>query len=287
MKKFILLVKYIIIAIVQGIGEILPISSSGHMIIITRVLNLNPDLSFEIFLHFASLIAIIVFFRKRLLELIKDFFLFIFKKNKITEQSSEIEKEKAFIQKKNFLVCIYLIIATIPAGIAGILLDDLIEQKLSTFLFVGLFLLITALLLFISTLIKRNKTLENMKWYDALIIGLFQCIGIFPGISRSGACIVGGASRKLNQSGAAEFAFLMAIPIMAGSALIKVNNIFTSLVENKSLIIPYIVSFIVAALMTFICLKLIFKHIKKIKMSYFSLYCVLMGIVCLVLHFIW
>lgn len=279
MEEFVLVLKYILVALVQGVAEILPISSSGHMVIVQELLGITSEnLTFEVFLHFASLIAIIFFFRKKLWALIRDFCLFIFKR-------PEADSEEYPLVKKNFMLCIYLVIATIPAGIAGILLEDFIGSKLSNLLFVGIFLFITAIMLFVSTLIKREKKIENMKWYNALFIGFFQCLGILPGISRSGSCIVGGASQKLDQSDSAEFAFLLAIPIMLGSAIFSIGDIGTAL-QNTELIIPYIIAFIVTLVVTYFALSIFLKIVRKQKLSYFSIYCVVIGIISITLYFI-
>lgn len=271
--KLILIIKYIIVALVQGVGEILPISSSGHMVIIQSILGLKTsDLTFEIFLHFASLIAIIAFFYKKIWIMIKSFLSYIFKKEtRLNEET-----------KHNFFLCIYLVIATIPAAIIGLLFEDFIEEHLSKMWIVGCFLLLTSAMLYISTKVNRNKDIKQMNWFDALIIGLFQCIGVLPGVSRSGSCIVGGANRKLNQSDAAEFAFIMAIPIMLGSALVSTGDIVTAL-ENKDLIIPYIIAFFVTLIVTYISLKVFLKIVRKQKLTTFSIYCLVMGIITIVL----
>jgi len=273
MEDIILIIKYIIVALVQGIGEILPISSSGHMVIIQSILGLNnSDLTFEIFLHFASLIAIIAFFYKKLWLMIKSFFLYIFKKE------SRLDEET----KHNFFLCIYLVIATIPAAIIGLLFEDYIEEYLSKMWIVGCFLLLTSAMLFIITRINRSRSIKEMNWFDALIFGLFQCIGVLPGVSRSGSCIVGGSSRKINQSDAAEFAFIMAIPIMLGSAIFKVDDIAVAL-ENKDLFIPYIIAFIVTLVVTYIALKVFLKFVRKQKLTTFSIYCLVIGVISIIL----
>ena len=271
--KLILIIKYIIVSIIQGIGEILPISSSGHMIIIKTILNLNGnDLTFEIFLHFASLLAIVLFFFKKIWTMAISFFSYIFNKEKRNNEEN----------KKNFKLTINLIIATIPAGIIGILFNDLIEEYLSSMWTVGIFLLLTSAMLFISTMIKRTKTSNELTYFDALIIGLFQCIGILPGVSRSGSCLTGGSLRKINQSDATEFAFIMAIPIMLGSALVSIDEIGTAL-QNKDLFIPYIISFIVTFVTTYFALKFFLKIVRKQKLTTFSIYCLIMGIVSIIL----
>lgn len=271
--KLILIIKYIIVSIIQGIGEILPVSSSGHMIIIKTILNLNGnDLTFEIFLHFASLLAIVLFFFKKIWTMAISFFSYIFNKEK--RNNEEI--------KRNFKLTINLIIATLPAGIIGILFNDLIGEYLSSIRTIGIFLLLTSLMLFISTKIKRNKTINELTLIDALFIGLFQCIGILPGVSRSGSCLTGGSLRKVNQSDAAEFAFIMAIPIMLGSALVSIDEIGIAL-QNKDLFIPYIIAFIVTFVTTYFALKIFLKIVRKQKLTTFSIYCLIMGIVSIVL----
>ena len=264
-----ILIKYIIIALVQGVAEILPISSSGHMIIAQELLGIQTnDLSLEIFLHFGSLIAIFVFFRKKIWAIIRDFFLYLFKK-----------KEEA---KDNYKLAWYIVIATIPAAIAGLFLEDIIGKHLKSLWVVGVFLLITSALLYLSTKAKREKELKDLTWKNALMIGLFQCLGLFPGISRSGSTLVGGASQKVKQTDAADFAFILALPIMLGSAVLSINDISTAL-SNSDLLIPYLVGFVVALITTYLTISLFFSFIKKRKMSIFSIYCLCVGLLIIVL----
>lgn len=264
-----ILIKYIIIALVQGVAEILPISSSGHMIIAQELLGIQTnDLSLEIFLHFGSLIAIFVFFRKKIWAIIRDFFLYLFKK-----------KEEA---KDNYKLAWYIVIATIPAAIAGLFLEDIIGKHLKSLWVVGVFLLITSALLYLSTKAKREKELKDLTWKNALMIGLFQCLGLFPGISRSGSTLVGGASQKVKQTDAADFAFILALPIMLGSAVLSMNDISTAL-SNSDLLIPYLVGFVVTLITTYLTISLFFSFIKKKKMSIFSIYCLCVGLLIIVL----
>lgn len=273
MDKIILVLKYIIVAIVQGVAEILPISSSGHMVIVQEIFDIKQsDLSFEIFLHFASLIAIVFFFRKKIWALIRDFVLYVF------------NKDRGEDAKRNFITCIYLVIATIPTAIVGLLLEDFIGEKLSNLLFVGIFLFVTAGLLYLSCKIERTKTLPETKWYNALFIGFFQCLGILPGISRSGSCIVGASVQKVKQADALEFAFLLALPVMLGSTILSIGDISVAL-SNSELIVPYLIAFLVTLITTYFSLKYFLKAVRKKKLSYFSIYCVIMGTVSIILYF--
>ncbi len=278
MDRLILILKYALVAFVQGVAEILPISSSGHMAIVQELIGIeSSELTFEVFLHFASLIAIVFFFRKRLFELIRDFFVYIFKRPE--------DEEKCLVVKKNFWLCILIVVATIPAGIAGILLEDIIAEHCSVLWFIGLMLLITSLGLFLSTKISRIRQVSDLKWYQALVIGLFQVCGIFPGISRSGSCIVGASTQKVEQSDAAEFAFILAIPVMLGSAVFKVGDVAQAF-KQTDLIIPYLIAFIITLVTTYVALRFFLKIVRKQKLTYFSIYCALMGITTIVLYFI-
>lgn len=264
-----IIIKYIIIALIQGIAEILPISSSGHMVIAQSVLGIETsDLSLEIFLHFGSLIAIFIFFRKKIWAIIKDFFVYLFKKD---------ENAKA-----NYKLAWYIVIATIPAAIAGLFLEDIIGKYLKQLWIVGIFLLITSALLYLSCKAKREKELKDLTWKNALAIGLFQCLGLLPGISRSGSTLVGGASQKVKQTDAADFAFILALPVMLGSAILSIGDISNAL-SNKDLLIPYIVGFIVTLATTYLTIKLFFSFIKKRKMSIFSIYCLCVGVLIIIL----
>ena len=246
--KIILIIKYIVVALVQGIGEILPISSSGHMVIIQSILGLkSEDLTFEIFLHFASLIAIILFFYKKIWLMIKSFIQYIFKK--------ELRKNEEV--KHNFKLCIYLVIATIPVGIIGVLLDDYIGAYLSKMWIVGCFLLLTSAMLFIITKLNRERKIEEMTYLDALIIGLFQCIGLFPGISRSGSCIYGASFRKLEKDTAAEYAFLLFVPAVFGATIMELSNFSKILVDDN--IGRYLLSFVVTSIVTYLAFGILLK----------------------------
>ena len=271
--RLVLILKYIIIALVQGIGEILPISSSGHLIIIQSIFGLKTnDLTFEIFLHLASLIALIIYFRKKLINIISSFIKYIF--NKDARKKEEISS--------NYKIVIKIIIATIPASLLGLLLEDFIAKHLSKMWIIGVFLLLTSALLYTSTKIKRNKTLNELSYFESFVIGIFQCIGILPGVSRSGSCIVGASSQKLNQKDAAEFAFLLALPIMLGSTIINIKDIYI-LLSNKDLLLPYLIAFIITLLITYLSLKAFLKIIAKQKLSIFSIYCFIVGMLSIIL----
>ena len=260
--------KYILIGLVQGLAEVLPISSSAHLIIVQEILGVSEEgLTFEIFLHLASLIAIFAFLWKKLWNLIKGFCLYLFKK----------QKE----YKKEFMYCWYIVISTIPTVVFTLLLGDIIDQASSILWVVGLLLIINAGLLFVLPRINGTKKAEDLTWKDALVIGCFQCGGIFPGISRSGSCLCGAFSRKVDKETAADYAFIMFIPAVVGATVLELFNI-KDMVIVSSMIPLYLISFIVAGVATFFAFKLLLTVIRKGKLSYFSVYCLIVGIATII-----
>lgn len=274
LENLIEILKHIFFGAIQGITETLPISSSGHLLILNKLFNLkqNNDLTFEILLHFGSLIAIFIFYRKTIIELIKNFFIYLFKKDK-TKQTD---------YKYSWL----LVLATIPAAIFGLLFNDYIEEHLTSLLTAGISLIITALVLYlISKMPKGHKEKVDMNWKDALFIGLVQAVAIIPGISRSGSTVSASLSRKLSIDNALRFSFLLFIPVAFGATLLKVIDFIK---DPSSLIItiPYIIAFLTSIVFTLISLNIFIEIIKKSKLSYFSIYCLLVGILSISLNFI-
>lgn len=257
-------IKYIVLAIIQGFTEPLPISSSGHLIIFKSILNsgvLN-DLNFEIILNFGSLIAIVVYFWKDIIELIKDFFLYIKTKNK-----------KYY---SNFKYCLLVVVGTIPAGIIGLLFKDSIEELLKGVKIVGAALIVTAIFLFLIRNIKGNKEDKDITFIDALIIGLFQSVALLPGISRSGATIVGGMFRDLKRDVAFKFSFILYIPISLATMILGVKDLIEANISS-GLWITYFVAMIISGVITYIATHWFNGILKKGKLIYFVIYCLIVG----------
>lgn len=253
--------KLLLLALVQGFTEILPISSSGHILVLENLMGLNTSLTFSVFLHLGSLLAVFIYFHKEIKDLCLSFFSYIFKKSR-EEQTT-----------KNFHFIILLMIATLPAGIIGVLFNDAIDQIFYRPIFVILGFYITALLLFLIRYTKTKRTIEQMTWKDALYVGLAQAIGIIPGISRSGITISALKSRNLDDDSAAHFSFFMLMPVTLGSFIVEVIKVLKTPLENiKTSILPISVCIIVSLIATYISLHLFLKLIKKGKLWYFSLY---------------
>lgn len=274
LDKFIELLRYLFLGAIQGITETLPISSSGHLVIMQELLGIEPDnsLTFEILLHFGSLIAIVIFYRKIILELIQNFFIYLFKRD-----ADKLE---------DFRYVWLIVVATIPAGVIGIFLKDQIGSYLNNTLSVGIALLFTAAILFtISKLPRGTKTKGEITFKDAIFIGLMQAVAIIPGISRSGSTVSMSLYRKLNIDHALRFSFLLFVPVALGATLIDlVEYIKEPTLQFEPVL--YLISFLTSILFTFISLKIFIDILKRGKLIYFSYYCVFAGLTSLSIYFI-
>lgn len=264
-----LLLQYLILGIIQGFTEPLPISSSGHLRIFKSIFNSEvlSDMNFEIMVNFGSLIAILVLYRKEIGSIIKNFFCYLKTKNK----KYEVNYKYAWL----------IVVGTIPAALLGLFVKDFIEEYFTTKL-VGAMLIITSILLFMIKDIKGNKEKKDMTVLDALKIGLFQVVALLPGISRSGSTVVGGMKSNLTRETALNFSFMLYIPISIASMFLGVSDLISSGNLNE-LLIPYTVSMIAAGIVTYFAAKLFIDIMKKGKLIYFSIYCFIVGLVTFII----
>lgn len=258
-------IKYIILGLIQGITEPLPVSSSGHVFLFKNLFNsesLFNSFNFEIISNFASFLAILFIFRKDVIKLIKDFFGFIFGKNKES-------------YKIGFSYVIKMIISTIPVGIAGVLLNDYLETHFSSVKLLGFAFLFTALMLYLVRNIKGEKGDADITYKDAIIIGLFEMITIIPGISRSGTVLVACLICKLKRETALKYTFMLYFPVSLGTMLLKVPDLLST---ESSLILPYASGFIVALIVTYFSYNWLSNFVKKGKLWKFSIYCLCLAL---------
>lgn len=264
----------IILGIVQGLTEFLPISSSAHLVIIPYLLGweIDPETAFifNILVQTASLIAVILYFRKDLSRLIRHFFKGIIERKPFQDSDSRLAW--------------YIIVATIPAGIFGLIFKDLIEKAFGSILFVAIAWFITAIILAsVEWVGKRNRSLDNLNLKDAIIIGLSQIIAVFPGLSRSGATISGGMIQNLDRPSAARFSFLMSIPVLlaagflTGIDLIQMENL------NQQ-IIYFLPGIIASAIVSYFSIRWLIQYLMNRSLLVFSIYCVLMGFFVLTVY---
>jgi len=244
------LIQAIVLSIVQGITEWFPISSSGHLALIQNFFGFQ-NLSYDVYLHFASIIAVIVIFRKDIYKLLK-----------FDAESWEYIR--------------LLITAMIPIFFIGILFRDLIVSMFSNLLFLGFFFFISGIIVYSTRFSEEKKS--RIKWFDSFSIGLFQALAILPGISRSGMTISGGLFRNLKKEQAIRFSFLLAIPVMLIASLAESIN-FISEVDFPILLISFGVTFFISLF----TIKMLLGIIKRGNFWKFGIYNMLLGILILII----
>lgn len=268
---FVNFIKYIILGIIQGFTEPIPVSSSGHLLIFQKLLNGIQDIDFNllaIITNFGSFIAIVILFKKEIIDLIQSFFRYL--------------KTKEIKYYSNYKYCWMIILGTIPAGIMGLLVTklDLFNFLEKNVKFVGITLLITALFLFLIKDFKGKKEKKDITFKDALIIGLFQVVALIPGISRSGSTIVGGMFQNLKRETAFNFSFILYIPITLATMIIGIKDLLESSLTPIQILLYFISAFF-AFIFTYIGTKWFKQLVKDGKLIYFVYYCSIVGILIL------
>lgn len=271
-------IQAIILGIVQGLTEFLPVSSSAHLVFFQNILGTGPSVAFDTVLHLGTLVAVVSFFWRDILSMIKALvssILDLFRGKFLEGVKEDVYKRLVWL----------LVVGTIPAGVMGIAFKSEFEALFTSILAVGFFLLITGVLLWMSEHYKQgNKEVKEVSFKNALAIGIFQGFAIAPGISRSGSTIAAGLFSGLNRELAARYSFLLSIPAILGAALVQVKDITTLDMTLTALI----AGFIAAVVFGYLAIKLLLKIIKDWKLNVFAYYCWIVGIasiiVAVVLH---
>lgn len=265
------LIRYIILGLIQGLTEPIPVSSSGHLLIFQRLLD-GIDIDFgilSIVTNFGSLIAIVLIFRKDIFNLIKSFFNYL------------KSKDKKYYN--DYKYCWLIVIGTIPAGIMGLIVTklgifDFLEENVK---FVGFTLLVTALFLYLIKDLKGKKKDSDLTYKDAIIIGLFQVVALIPGISRSGATIVGGMKRHLTRDTAFQYSFMLYIPISIATMVLGVKDLI-ELNPNTETLMYYGIATVIAGFVTYFSTKWFRNLVRNGKLIYFVYYCLVVGTLVLI-----
>jgi undecaprenyl-diphosphatase len=266
----------ILLGIVQGLTEFLPISSSGHLVIIPYLLGWHiPAMDaflFDVLVQVATLVAVIVFFWNDLITLAKAMLLGL--------------KNKSPMKTTQARLGWYLILATLPAGIIGYILKENVEKTFANPKLTALAMFLTATLLIIAEKVgKRDRNLEQLAWKDALWIGFSQVLAIFPGISRSGATIAGGMTRDLGRPSAASFSFIMSIPIMLAAGLSATYDLIHS-PYGFQLLPRFIPGFISAAVVGYLAIRWLLRFLSSHSLYIFAVYCTAMGLLVIVSRYL-
>jgi undecaprenyl-diphosphatase len=262
------LIQAIILGIVQGLTEFLPISSSGHLVILPYFLNWNLPAKemfvFDVLVQLGTLVAVIFYFWKDLTAIIAGFFKQLFADTPFATHEARM----------GWL----LIVATIPAGLAGIFLQGLVERSFSSPLVTGIALLITAVLMILAENISlKVGDTQDITFFDALIMGLIQSLALFPGISRSGATISGGMMRHLKREAAGKFSFLMSIPIMLAAGGLSSYQMVTEVPDLGSFLPIMAIGFLTALVVGYAAIRWLLRFLVNHSLIYFSIYCALLG----------
>lgn len=278
----------ILLGIIQGLTEFLPVSSSGHLAIFERFFGIKQaTISFDVFLHLGTLIAVFLVYWKDIIKLIRETISIIVDVcNNIKELVLSIAKRKE-AEYRRIVTSAYrkfallVIVSTIPTGILGILLKDIVGKASATLIVPGICLLITAALLYVSDrLPDGDRTPKNTNWIHAIFIGIIQGLATFPGISRSGSTITAGVFCGMRRDFVVKYSFLMSIPAILGAVVLEIPEMKADIAKTSAL--AYILGVLFAAVVGYICIKTMLVIVKKKKFTYFSYYCVLMGIVAII-----
>ena len=255
----------IFLGVVQGLTEFLPVSSSGHLVFFQSVFGLaEPQLAFDVMLHLGTLLAVIVYFRTDVARILLGTWAWV-----RGRRGGESEAK----------LLLWIVVASIPTGLMGVLLKDWFESLFSMPKTVGLMLLVTGLLLWLTRFAgRKQKTRGEMGVLDALVIGIAQGVAIIPGISRSGSTISAGLFCGLNRELAGKFSFLLSIPAILGATFLEFREIDAASGIGVTLF-GMAVSFFVGL----VALKLLMNIVKKGKLSYFSYYCWAVGVLMVLL----
>lgn len=271
--------KAIILGLVQGLTEFLPVSSSGHLAITQGILQVPEEriLFLTVMLHFGTLMSIFFIYSKDIIGIVVEFIKLIFEllSGKGLKFNNEYRK-----------LGLLIIIATIPTGLMGIFLNDIFASFYTSQLIIGISLLITGTLLWTAEKVhKGKKDIRHMKWHDALIVGIFQGFAITPGISRSGSTIVGSLLRGFNKELATRFSFLISIPAILGATVFEVKDALE--VGLGDLTFGILLAGILAAFFSGVfAIRTLINFIKKEKLYYFSYYTWAVGSIIIILTLI-
>tara|TARA_Y100000034_G_scaffold129862_1_gene187115 strand:- start:1155 stop:1916 length:762 start_codon:yes stop_codon:yes gene_type:complete len=246
----------IILGVIQGITEWLPVSSSGHLVIAQNLFSLGSEVVFDLWLHIATLLVIFTVFRKDIISILRAV---------LTWDS----------KSKEFKWGLYVLLANIPILVVGFFLRNYISTLFASTTVVGVALLFTATILFVS---EKRTIPHEVNFKNSIVTGIFQAMAIVPGISRSGTTISSGLLQGISKQDAAKFSFLMAIPAFIGAGILKAGEISAGMFS-----LPYLIGFLTALIVGYFSLKLLLRIIEQKKLHYFAYYCAILGVIVLIL----
>ena len=281
----------VVLAIVQGLAEFIPVSSSGHLIIVRRLLGWNElspahELTFDVALHFGTLLSVLFYFRRTWLQIIRAALggkVVRFSEAGGTDQNLTEEE-----QREERLLLWYFAIATIPGAIAGKLLEHSAEDYFREHIYlIATALIVVALLMWWGEKISRlTKPLTRITLADALIVGCAQATALIPGVSRSGSTITAGLFRNMTREAAVRFSFLLSTPIIAGAALLKAHELRKEGLP-VGMHLPFLVGVLVSAIVGYATIAWLIRYLQSNSLKVFIVYRIVLGVVVIGLAFLW
>ena len=281
----------VLLGIIQGITEFLPVSSSAHLILAQQLLNIqnNQTILFDVALHMGTLVAVFLVFRKDIRRVVLSLFgilqdLIHNLKLKFRHRHSMEEVPYRKILSTNYRnLAFLLVITTIPTAVIGWLMRDIALLAFDSLLMPGVLFFITAVMLLVADMVPRGEKIpKNMKPGDALIAGIFQGFSVLPGISRFGtglsACLLAGLGRKF----AVKYSMLMSVPAIIGGMILEITKVSEPLSAGSG---PYITAILVSGIVGYFTIRVMLRIVTRIKLKVFALYCVIIGIVFIAVNF--
>lgn len=258
----------LVLGLLQGLAEFLPISSSAHLALAPWLFHWpDPGLSFDVALHFGTLIAVVWYFRGEWMSLLRAAWQIA-----ITRRIVTVEQKRAA----------FLVVATIPGGIFGLLLEKKAETAFRNPALIACALIVLGILLWLADRLARaDRPITHMTWRDAILIGIAQMFALIPGVSRSGSTITAGRALGLDRNGAAAFSFLLSMPIIAGAVILKGPH----LIRESGMSMPLLVGVAASAISGWLAISVLLKYVSRHSYGVFALYRVVLGVAVLAIYF--
>jgi undecaprenyl-diphosphatase len=274
------IIQSIILGLIQGATEFIPVSSSGHLVLVPWLLKWDsPGLAFTVIVHLGTVTGILIFFYREWLDMLTSLLRWIgglFNK----------EKRVSINEDENLRMLALIVMGTIPAAVIGGLFQSFFEEVFQVPLTAALLLLVTAALLLSSERIgKQIRRIPEMNWLDGLIIGLMQVLAIFPGVSRSGATIAAARFRNIYRDDAARFSFLLSTPLIFGTGIVLIYEMASSGIEPVA-IGPLVAGFVTALASTYFVIRWLLNYLRTRSTNLFAIYCAAASLLCIAVYFI-
>ena len=281
----------VILAIIQGLAEFIPVSSSGHLIIVRRLLGWNElspahELTFDVALHFGTLLSVLFYFRRTWVQIIRA--ALGGKVVRFSEAGGTDQNLTADEQREERLLLWFLAIATIPGAIAGKLLEHSAEDyfREHIFLIAGALIVVALLMWWGEKVGELRKPLTGINFADALIVGCAQAFALLPGVSRSGSTITAGLFRNMTRDAAVRFSFLLSTPLIAGAALLKAHELRKEGLPAE-MHMPFLVGVLVSAVVGYIAIAWLIRYLQSNSLKVFIVYRIVVGLIVIGLAFMW